>query len=268
MEVVNGMKETLTTTARQAGQFLLRHFGKLKTEQVEFKTGAKDLVTFVDREAEAMIFESLRSNFSDHDLLGEESGSERSASGSGASFIVDPLDGTVNYAHGLPHFGISIARCQENEITHGLIYVPFLDEMYYAEKGCGATLNGERIQVSETTSLTDAIVATGFACVRGKRQPDGVPVFSQLIYKTRDLRRLGAATVDLAYTARGLFSGFYEMSLSPWDVAAGALIVKEAGGNVTAFESNGDPIFGDTILATNGHIHDELLAGIKQALEG
>ncbi len=259
------MKAILTATARQAGEFVMRHFGRLREEQVEEKTGKKDLVTFVDRETEKMIFGRLNDEFPDHGLVGEESG--RVQEGAGASFVVDPIDGTVNYAHGIPHFGISIARQEAGEITHGLIYLPYFDEMYYAEKGIGASVNGEKLHVSENRDLSRSIVATGFACIRGGLKPDGVPIFGKLIYKVLDLRRLGAATVDLAYVSRGIFEGFYEMGLSPWDTAAGKLLVEEAGGIVTGFSGVDDPIYGGRVLATNGYVHEEVRNLIEEALE-
>lgn len=260
------MKSVLTDIAREAGAIMMRHFRKLNEEQVERKTTHRDLVTFVDKEVEKHVFDRLNSEFPDHGLIGEESG--QVSQGSGSTFILDPIDGTVNYARGLPHFGFSIARKEGDVVTHGLTYLPAFDEMYYAELGAGASLNGDRIHVSEIGDLKDSIVATGFACIRAEAKPDGVPIFNSLIYKTRDLRRLGAATADLAYTARGLFEGFYEMSLSPWDVAAGSLLVTEAGGKVSGFLGEDDPLSGRKILATNNRIHDEIQRLIEEALGG
>jgi len=260
------MKSVLTDIAREAGAIAMRHFRKIDEAAVERKTTHRDLVTFVDKEVEQYTFDRLNREFPDHALIGEESG--QVSDGIGGLFILDPIDGTVNYARGLPHFGFSIARKEGEKVTHGLTYLPAFDEMYYAEEGAGASLNGEKIHVSEQGTISDSIVATGFACIRGELKPDGVPIFNSLIYKTRDLRRLGAATADLAYTARGLFEGFYEMGLSPWDVAAGSLLVTEAGGKFTGFAGENNPLSGNKILATNARIHDELQKLIEEALQG
>ena len=259
------MKSILTDIAREAGAIMMRHFRKLDEGQIERKSTYRDLVTFVDKEVERHVFERLNHEFPDHTLVGEESGQVNE--GKGGLFIFDPVDGTVNYARGLPHFGFSIARKEGDRVTHGLTYLPAFDEMYYAQVGAGAYLNGEPIHVSEIDNISDSIIATGFACIRGELKPDGVPIFNSLIYKTRDLRRLGAATADLAYTARGLFEGFYEMGLSPWDVAAGCLLVTEAGGKISGFMGEDEPLSGRKILATNKRIHDELQRLIEEALQ-
>lgn len=258
------MKSILTATARLAGETMLHNWGKIRRKDVERKTGEKDIVTFVDREVEKIVFDRLNSEFPDHGFWGEESG--RSNEESEATFVVDPIDGSVNYAHGLPHFAVSIARREGDRTTHGLIYLPVFDEMFWAEAGLGATMNGERLKVKKNTRMAEAIVATGFACVRAGAKPDNVPIFKKMIYEVRDLRRLGAATVDLAYVARGTFDGFYESSLSPWDVLAGALIVEESGGTVSGFKEGDDPLFGRDILASNGHLHEKLRKIIKEAL--
>ena len=258
------MKAVLTAVAREAGAFMMKHFRRLEEGEIERKSSLKDLVTFVDRESENLIFDRLKAELPDHGLLGEESGQVRE--GSGGVFIIDPLDGTTNYAQGLPHFAVSIARRKDERTTHGLIYLPYFDEMFYAERGAGAYLNEKRLQVTTKTDLADCLVATGFACVRGGYRPDGLPIFNRLIYRLRDLRRLGAATVDLAYVASGIFDGFYEIGLEPWDVCAGALMVEEAGGTVSGFGGETDPLFGPRILATNGFIHDEIKSIIEEAI--
>ncbi len=259
------MKAQLTSIARQAGGIMMRHFRKLHDEDIERKTNVKDLVTYVDREVESIVMDRLRHEFPDHGLLGEESGLVKE--GKGAYFVIDPLDGTVNYTHGVPHFALSIACVENGRTTHGLIFQPAFDEMYYAEIGAGASLNGEKLHVSDKNNLAESLVATGFACIRAEMNPDGMPIFNKLIYRTRDLRRLGAATIDLAYTARGIFDGFYEMGLSPWDVRAGALLVEEAGGVISGFADESDPLEGNKIMASNGLIHDELKGLIEEALK-
>jgi len=259
------MKTVLLSIARDAGALMLRYFGHLREGQVKMKTSTKDLVTVADGEVESLVFERLRAAFPDHGLYGEESGEVEK--GHGARFIVDPIDGTVNFAHGLQHFALSIAREESGAITHGLIYLPALDELFYAERGRGATLNERPIRVSPQANVADSVVATGFACVRAGLKPDGLPIFNHLMYRIRDLRRLGAATVDLAYVARGIFDAFYEMELSPWDVAAGLLIVEEAGGRVTGFAGADDPVYGRKILATNGRLHETLRRLIEEAIK-
>jgi myo-inositol-1(or 4)-monophosphatase len=259
------MKSILTDIARQAGSIMLKHWRKLSEEQVEKKSSPKDLVTFVDLEVERYVRQRVANELPDHVVIGEERGGI--AILDRPSLIVDPIDGTTNYAQGLPHFAISIARQFQGEITHGLIYLPVFDEMFWAEAGGGAYMNGEKLQVSDKNVLIDCMVATGFACVRAGMKPDTVPAFNELVYKTRDMRRLGAATVDLAYVARGIFDGFYELGLSSWDVSAGALMVLEAGGEVSGFFGIDDFWSGKAIMATNGYIHETLKREVEEAMK-
>ncbi len=259
------MKQNLTAIAREAGSIAMRRFRTLTADNIALKGGSiKNLVTDVDREIEEAIISRISSVFPDHGIISEEAGHVKDSES--ASFIIDPLDGTVNYTHGLPHFAISIARTEAGEITHGLVFLPYFDELYYAEKGKGAWLNGRQIGVSKADSIDKAMLATGFACVRAGVKPDSVPIIAEVIYKVRALRRLGAATVDLCYVARGIYEGFWEMHLSPWDVAAGALIVKEAGGTVSGFGAVSDWLNGGAILATNGLLHEDIRKMVEAGL--
>lgn len=258
------MKAILTDIARQSGSIMLKHWRHMSEDKIQKKASPKDLLTFVDLEVERFVRQRVADELPDHAILGEEQGGK--CPDDRPSLIVDPIDGTTNFAQGLPHFAISIARREKGEITHGLVYLPVFDEMFWAERNVGAFLNGERIHVSDKSSLTDSMIATGFACIRNGEKPDSAAAFVSLVYKTRDLRRLGAASVDLAYTARGIFDGYYELGLSPWDVCAGALLVQEAGGRVSGFLGEEDFWSGKAILASNGLIHETLRREVEEAI--
>jgi myo-inositol-1(or 4)-monophosphatase len=239
-------------SAREAGALLLaRSHLPLEAEQ---KGARGDIVTASDRASEALIVARLASAFPNAAVLGEEGGVR--AGTSDERWIVDPLDGTTNYAHGYPLYCVSIAYERAGDVVAAAIYAPVLDEMYAAERGGGATCNGSRIRVTETVAVADALVCTGFLPSLYERNGEN---FAHLSHVAQAVRRDGTAALDLAFVARGRFEAFWEYDLKAWDVAAGALIVREAGGRVTAIDGGAFTVAGGSILATNDAVHLEML---------
>ncbi len=227
-----------------------------KDKQVELK-GAINLVTEVDRRCEQRIVGIIKKAFPDHNILTEETLMPELPSP--YRWIIDPLDGTTNYAHGYPCFCTSIALELEGEIVLGAIYDPLLDELFTAQKGKGAFLNKERIAVSLTDQLTNALICTGFPYDLRESPENNLDHFNDFIMKARAIRRDGAAALDLCYVAAGRFDGFWELKLNAWDVAAGKLLIEEASGRVTDFQGGPLDIHGQQILASNGRIHGEMI---------
>lgn len=259
--------ETAKRIALQAGAILMDKYEKPLVHYT--KSSAIDIVTEADRETEAYIFAELSRCFPEHHLMGEEGGGQGAPLESAEyQWIVDPLDGTVNFAHHIPHFCVSIALCNKNrEAQVGVIYEPTRKELYWASKGGGAFLNGEKLKVSEADSLIQSIIASGFAYDKHTNPNDNTAQWSAFIKKARDLRRMGAAALDLAYVAAGRFDGYWERSLKPWDVAAGVLLVQEAGGKVTDYRGGSSPQWDEDgrHVASNGKIHDLILAVLKES---
>ena len=249
--------------AREAGQVLADKFGRAL--QVSNK-GDIDLVTEADLAAERLIVERIRSYHPRHAILTEESGdvAEAGADDDAHKWIIDPLDGTTNYAHGYPTFCVSVALEHEGRVVVGAVYDPTRDEMFAAERGGGATLNGRRIRASETDELNRALVCTGFP-YDVRERGDFERHFRAFIMNAQSVRRDGAAALDLAYVAAGRFEGFYEEGLRPWDVAAGVLLVEEAGGRVTHYDGSPFSIYASHIVASNGLLHEAMLRILQQA---
>ena len=227
---------------------------------VEFK-GEVNLVTEVDRECERLIVAALRKVYPTHDILAEEG--EYELLHSPCKWIIDPLDGTTNFAHGFPWFAVSIALEVEGEIRVGVIYQPMLDEMFTAVRGEGAFLNGRPIRVSARSPLINSLLATGFPYDRSRAGENNFGHFINFQMAARGVRRAGAAALDLAYVAAGRLDGFWESQLKPWDVAAGRLLVEEAGGEVTGYGGEPFSIYGHRIVASNGLIHPEMVAMLQ-----
>jgi myo-inositol-1(or 4)-monophosphatase len=246
--------------ALEAGTALKGELGR--TRHVEYK-GAIDLVTDADRMAEKILTDGLRQSFPDHAVLAEESGAHKVEDATHL-WIVDPLDGTTNYAHGYPFFCVSIALEMEGELTLGVVYDPMLDEMFTAVDGGGASLNGHPIKVSKEGDLAKSFLSTGFPYDLRETERDNLGQFLRFMKRTQAVRRDGSAVLDLCYVACGRFDGFWEMKLSPWDIAAGALVVKEAGGDVTGFDGGLLNIYSGEIVASNGMIHDQMLNVLKE----
>jgi myo-inositol-1(or 4)-monophosphatase len=252
----------METLAREAGALLMGYFDK--HIKIEYK-GDADLVTAADRKSEALIRERIRTQWPDHDVLGEEGGLRDT--GSEYRWYVDPLDGTTNFAHGYPVFCVSIALERKDEMIAGLCFDPTRNEMFTAEKGKGAFLNGSSIQISKTARLAESLVATGFPSHKRHKNPN-IHFYHQITLRTHGVRRAGSAALDLCSVACGRFDGFWEFNLNPWDTAAGVLIVEEAGGRVTDFSGGAFQLNSRETLASNGLIHPALLREFQQIFAG
>lgn len=254
------MIEFIKEIAREAGETALAEMKRLDPSRVHAKGSDKDMVTEVDRMIEDQLIAAISKKFPGHDIYGEETG--RSGSGSEFCWIIDPIDGTNSYIHHNPYFSVSIGLQQNGENIAGAVCAPKLGELFWAEKGRGAFLNGERIKVSPRDILGQSLVATGFACVRAGLKENNIKYFSRIMPDIRDIRRCGSAAIDLAYVACGRYEGFWEMSLNIYDVAAGILLVDEAGGRVTDM-SGGKDFPKKGIVASNGLIHEKFLSYFK-----
>lgn len=244
-------------TAHEAGRVLADRFGRVL--QISNK-GDIDLVTEADVAAERLIVERVQTHFPRHEILAEESGTTmaRDAVDAEWKWIIDPLDGTTNYAHGYPCFCVSIALERAGEIVVGVIYDPVRDETFAAERGAGATLNGRRIRVSEIDELNRAMLCTGFPYDVRERS-EFARHFHNFIMSAQAVRRDGSAALDLAYVACGRFDGFWEEGLRPWDVAAGVVIVEEAGGRVSHYDGQPFNVYQPPIVASNGLVHEDMM---------
>jgi myo-inositol-1(or 4)-monophosphatase len=245
--------------AKDAGRVQMLHFGH--SHHVEYK-GDIDPVTIVDKLCEETIVQQITAVFPDHDLLTEESPFERK--GSPWKWVVDPLDGTTNYLHGYPCFCVSIGLEVEGEVKLGVVYNPVLDELFHAERGEGAFLNGNPISVSREDGLDRSFLCTGFPYDVREYADFYLRYFRQFIIRSFAIRRPGSAAIDLSYLAAGRFDGFWELKLHPWDVAAGSLIVTEAGGKITDFKGKPFDVYSEEMLASNGLIHEEMLEVIQE----
>jgi myo-inositol-1(or 4)-monophosphatase len=255
------MLRTAVLAALKAGH--IQHDSYGKPHKVHHK-GTIDLVTEVDVAAEEAILAILYKERSQAAILAEESHSQYNESPAGPVWIVDPLDGTTNYAHGFPWFGVSIAYAVDGISRVGVIYCPMQDELFYACQGYGSWLNSRRISVSKTSSLNQALVATGFPYDIKEHAAEILAALQSILIRAQDVRRAGAAALDLAYVACGRLDGFWEIGLKPWDTAAGQLLVTEAGGKISDFVANEYSPFLPEVLATNALIHEPLVAQLKQ----
>jgi len=257
------LKNTLNKAVRAGANELRSFFNEKFT--ISNKEGINNLVTEADHAAEKAILDVIKKDFPGHYILSEEAG--EIIQDSNYKWIIDPIDGTVNFAHGIPLCCVSIALEHEGEIILGAVFNPNMDELYFAEKGNGALLNEKRISVSEQTEVIRACLVTGFPYTYLDMPNGPLQVFERLIRKGIPVRRLGSAAIDLCWVAAGRFDGFYEHKLEAWDSAAGYLIVEEAGGRVTDFKGNKFSPYQPHVLATNGKIHDEMLGVINNKTE-
>lgn len=248
--------------AREAGALLMRYFRQRIGYELK---GEADLVTRADRESEALIVGHIRELWPEHNIMAEEG--TRDENGSEWRWYIDPLDGTTNFAHGFPVFAVSMALEHRGEMVAGLVYDPSRDEMFAAEKGSGATLNGERIQVSKTPELKRSLLATGFPSFKRHDNPN-IHFYHQLTLRSHGIRRPGSAALDLTTVAAGRVEGYWEFNLNPWDTAAGVLLVQEAGGKVTRFDGSPWRLDSRETLASNGLIHDELMREFAAIFKG
>ncbi len=246
-------------TAREAGQILLERFGRKINISLK---GDINLVTEADLASEKHIIEKIRSHYPKHSILAEESGEAIVEDGSVWKWVIDPLDGTTNYAHGYPCFCVTLALEHCGEIVVGVTFDPTRDELFAAEKGGGATLNNKPIRVSETEELKDALLVTGFPYDARERE-NFARHFTGFTHKSRGIRRDGSAAIDMAYVACGRFDGFWEEGLHAWDVAAGVLLIEESGGRVSYYDDSKFSIYKPPICASNGKIHGEMLEVLK-----
>jgi len=238
------------------GRYIREAHGKVEAQQIETKS-LNSLVSYVDKTAEKLLVEGLKDILPEAVFLTEE---ETISPKKGTwRWIIDPLDGTTNFLHALPIFAISVGLEYQGEIVLGIIESVYLQETFYASKGGGAFKNGTPIQVSDRPKLSDSLLATGFPYYDFDRSPDYLQVLGNFMRKSRGIRRYGAAAIDLAYVACGVFDGFFEYSLHPWDVAAGIILVKEAGGKISDFEGGSNYLEGKEIVASNPLIHQPIL---------
>lgn len=246
--------------ARRAGTLLRAELGGAR--RIQHK-GVINIVTEMDQRAEALIVDQLRAAFPDHAILAEEGGA--TAGTAPFRWHIDPLDGTTNYAHGIPLYAVSVALERSGVVELGVVYDPSHEELFVAERAQGATLNGEPIRVSACTRLDQALLVTGFPYDIRTTADTNLPEYAALSLRTLAVRRFGSAALDLAYVAAGRLEGFWELTLGPWDMAAGGLIVQEAGGRVTDVRGGPWRLDGPGVLASNGHLHAEVLATLAAA---
>lgn len=254
-------KEVLLAAIHKAGAIIQTRFQGAFA--VTHKEGINNLVTEVDTQAEAAIIEIIRQHFPGHNIMGEESGAVDNASE--FQWVIDPIDGTVNFAHGIPLCCVSIGLKQGAYMLLGAVYNPMMNELFFAERGKGATLNGHPIHVSGKDDFSKACLVTGFPYHWPETEVHPVKIFERFIMKGLPVRRLGSAAIDLCWVACGRFDGFWEFNLQAWDVAAGYLIVEEAGGKVSGFQSGPHDIFSKETLVSNGLIHEDMRRLINQA---
>ena len=251
----------MVMAARKAAKVLIRDYGEIEKLQVSIK-GPGDFVTAADKKVEKIIIEELKKARPEYSILSEEVGYIKN--NENFKWVIDPIDGTANFLHGIPHFAISIGLEANKEIVCGIIYDPIKDEMFLAEKGNGSYLNNQRIRVSSRSKLKNSIIFTG-----GPRQNSKKKELSLAEYKNfssiveTPIRKMGSAALDLAYVAAGRCDGFWQRNLNYWDIAAGIILVKEAGGFITDFKGNSDFLQNETLLATNSRINEEMMEVLK-----
>src|SRR6266498_1642563 len=247
---------------RQAGAMLLEGYGNVR--QIQQK-GVIDLVTEFDKRSEELIISSIQQKFPDHAILAEESGHNHTISE--YQWVIDPLDGTTNFAHGIPIFSVSIGLLKNNSPVLGVVYDPLRNEMFSAEFGQGATLNNRPIRVSSRTDLGQAVISTGFPYDIRTNPQNNFAQFVQFQLRTQAVRHLGSAALDCTWTAMGRLDGYWEFGIKPWDIVAGALIVREAGGRVTSVDGDENFLSTDSILVSNSLLHEQMLRVLREGQE-
>lgn len=251
--------------SKKAGAFIKQEAVTFDRSKIE-KKGFNDLVSYVDKQTEEQLVEGLKKILPEAGFITEE-GTETTRQ-ERYNWIIDPLDGTTNFTHGLQHYAVSVGLMENKEIVLGVIYNPEHDECYYAYKDGGAYLNDKPIKVSDAPALKDSLIATGFPYHDFNLTQQYLQVLGSFMSKSHGVRRIGSAALDLAYVAAGRCEGFFEYNLNPWDVAAGIVIVQEAGGRLSKFTEEGDYLFGGEIVASNGNIHQEMFDTIAEYWEG
>jgi myo-inositol-1(or 4)-monophosphatase len=253
-------RELAIDLARQVGELLRQELRGAR--RIEFKGSPTNLVTEMDARAEALIVDRLTAEFPDDAILAEEGGAR--AGRSGRRWIIDPLDGTTNYAHGLPIYGVSIAMEAAGRVLLGVVYDPSQRELFVAERGHGAFCNDTRLAVSSTQTLDVSLLATGFPYDIRVNVDNNLKEYTAFSVRTRGVRRLGSAVLYLSWVAAGRFDGYWELRLGPWDVAAAGLMVEEAGGRLTAVAGGPVDLQAPTVVASNGRIHHEILSVLRE----
>jgi myo-inositol-1(or 4)-monophosphatase len=254
------LRDVAIELARRSGAVLREGWGRIHAPE---RKGRIDLVTEFDRRSERLLLDGLRSRYPAHAILAEESGEHRAPGA--VRWLVDPLDGTTNFAHNYPFFCVSVAAECEGVLVAGAVYDPVRDEMFAAARGEGATLNGAPLRVSAIARVDDALLVTGFPYDVREHPERSVPLFQAFLTRAQGIRRDGSAALNLCYLAAGRFDGFWEGSLSPWDMAAGVVIVREAGGRVTDYDGAAFELTARRILATNTLVHDEMMEILRGA---
>jgi myo-inositol-1(or 4)-monophosphatase len=260
---MNGPLNTAVRAARNAGDIIIRYVDRIDTLKIGTKQH-NDFVTEVDQLAEQEIINSLKKAYPDHAILAEESGKHNEHDPAHPTWIIDPLDGTTNFLHGFPQFAVSIALRQDKELQVGVIYDPMRQELFTATRGGGARLNDRRLRINPQTKLEGSLIATGFPYYRYDYLDKYMAILKDVITRTAGVRRPGSAALDLAHTAAGRFDGFWEFNLKAWDIAAGALLVREAGGIVSDFKNEGGFLENGNIVCGAPRVHEELLEIITQ----
>jgi myo-inositol-1(or 4)-monophosphatase len=264
-DLLNSFLRTAVTAARLAGDIILKNLGRLSPGDIQTKQ-AFDFVTRVDRWSESVIMQTIREKFPHHRFLMEEGLKQEETDD--YRWIIDPLDGTTNYIHGYPIFSVSIALEYKKEAIVGVVFDPIKDELFHCVKGRGAFLNNRPIHVSDIDKLENSLVATGFPFRKKEMIDHYLDAFKGIFFVVGDLRRAGSAAIDLAYVASGRIEGFFELNLSPWDIAAGSLLITEAGGIITDFGGGNKYLSTGNIAAGNEFIHSEILKVIMRVFEG
>lgn len=258
---LESLTKNVTEIAKQAGGFIRQERKSFSPDKIEYK-GLNDMVSYVDKNAERIIVSGLEKVLPEAGFITEEKTTAKI--GERYNWIIDPLDGTTNFIHGVPTYSVSIALKEYDELVSGVVYEINLDECFYAWKDSPAYLNGSRIKVSDIDTVGKSLVATGFPYYNFEKQAAYIQLFTELMQSSHGLRRLGSAAVDLVYTACGRFETFYEYNLNAWDIAAGVLIVRQAGGEVVNFSGGSEVMDTRELLATNGKITGEMLGVIQK----
>ncbi len=256
------MIDKVIQISKDAGEIIRKGFGT--NFLLEYKTNLSNFVTEIDKKSEAAIINFIKKEFPNHAVLAEESGEHKTSSE--YLWVIDPLDGTSNFAHGLPIFSVSIGVQKNGETICGVVYDVMRDEIYSSEKGSGSFRNGQRLQVSSNDNLRKSMLVTGFPYDIADNPDYAMERFAAFLKTSTAVRRLGSAAIDMCYVAAGVFDGFWEVYLNPWDMAAGKLLVEEAGGIVTDFQGTPMNIFNVQILASNGKVHTEMLKVLNSVL--
>ncbi len=249
------MIEKMKLIAKTAGSIIRN--GYRQNFDIELKTNESNIVTEIDKKAEKTIIDFVKKEYPTHAIIAEESGNQKNFSE--YTWVIDPLDGTTNFAHGLPIFSVSIGITKFNDTIYGVVYDVMQDKLYSAEKGKGSFCNGRKLKVSENSNLRRSLLVTGFPYDINENPNNAIQRFNRMLVSSRGIRRLGSAAIDFCYVADGIFDGFWEVHLNPWDLCAGKLILEEAGGKVTNLSGEKIDIFSKEILATNDKIHDQMV---------